>query len=261
MDYLRMDNSHSLSAKGQPLSIVRPESSIEELIASTFVEDLVAAAKHSSLNEDLALAILRRRELSSPVLEAIGRNASVIKYRKVLVGLVEHQHTPRHVSLPLIRRLFTFELMQVALAPAVPADVKRLAQEVLIGKLGTLSMGERITLARQASSAIAGALLLHTEPAVIEAALQNPRTTESSIVKALAKPGTSPVFLSMLIDHPKWFLRREIQIGILRRPEATEPQVMKVAARLPKRVLQELLTQFNLPASRKQLLQRALLQS
>jgi hypothetical protein len=247
--------------KPQPISVENPAANPEELIASSFVEDLVAAAKHSSLNEDLALAILRRSDLSSPVLEAVGRNASVIKYRKVLIGLVEHQHTPGHVSLPLIRRLFTFELMHVALAPAVLPDVKLLAQQVLITKLGTLSLGERITLARQASAGVAGVLLLHTETAVIEAALQNPRMTESSIVKALAKPQIRVVLLNMLVDHPKWSLRREIQIGILRRPEATDAQALKVAARLPKRVLQELITQFRLPAARKGLLQRASLQS
>ena len=247
--------------KPQPILIENPTAKPEELIASSFDEDLVAAAKHSSLNEDLALAILRRRDLPASVLEALGRNASVIKYRKVLVGLVEHQHTPRHVSLPLLRRLFTFELMQVALAPAVLPDVKLLAQEVLITKLGTLSMGERITLARQASSAVAGALLLHTEPQIIEAALQNPRTTEAGIVKALAKPAVPAVFLTMLVDDQKWSLRREIQIGILCRPEATDPQVLRIAARLPKRVLQELIAQFKLPARRTQMLQRALLES
>jgi len=245
----------------QPISVENPAANPEELIASSFVEDLVAAAKHSSLNEDLALAILRRRDLSSSVLEAVGRKASVIKYRKVLIGLVEHQHTPRHISLPLIRRLFTFEIMRVALAPAVLPDVKLLAQEVLITKLGKLSLGERITLARQASTGVAGALLLHTETAVVEAALQNPRMTESSIVKALAKPEIRVVLLNMLVDHPKWSLRREIQIGILRRPEATDAQALKVATRLPKRVLQELITQFKLPRARKELLQRASLRS
>lgn len=245
--------------KPQPISAERPDAPLEDLIASPFVEDLLVAAKHASLNEDLALAILRRRDLQAKVIEAIVRNASVIKHRKVLIVVVEHQHTPRHASLPLLRRLFTFELMHVALAPSVLADVKLVAEEVLVSKLGTLSLGERIALARQASSKVAGALLLQHEPAVIEAALQNPRMTEASIVRSLARPGIPSVLLNTLMEHSKWSLRREIQIGILRRVEASEALALKVAAKLPKPVIQEVLRQFKLPPARKELLQRALL--
>ena len=245
--------------KLQPISVERPDAPLEDLIASTFLEDLLVAAKHASLNEDLALTILRRRDLQAKVIEAIARNASVIKHRKVLISVVEHQHTPRQASLPLLRRLFTFELMRVALAPSVLADVKLVAEEVLVSKLGTLSLGERITLARQASTKVAGALLLVPERAVIEAALQNPRMTEASIVKSMARPEISSTLLSILVEHPKWSLRREIQIGILHRPEASDALVLKIAAKLPKPVIHGVLRQFKLPTPRKELLQRALL--
>jgi hypothetical protein len=252
--------SRPVSGKVLPLSVTNPEARIEELIASPFVEDLLAAAKHSALTEDLALTILRRRDLQASVLEAIARNHSVIKQRKVLVSVAEHQYTPRHISLPLLRRLFTFELMQVALGPSVLADVKRVAEEVLVAKLGTLSLGERITLARRASPKVAGALLLHREPSVIEAALQNPRITEASIVKSLARSEIPAPLLAMLAAHSKWSVRREIQIGILRRPEASDSLALRIAAKLPKRALHEVLTQYRLPTSRRELLQRALLQ-
>lgn len=244
----------------QPISVQDPTAKPEELITSTFVEDILAAAKHNGLNEDLALTILRRHDLQASVIEAIAKNHSVIKHRKVLVGVVEHQHTPRHISLRLLRRLFTFELMQVALAPAVHADVKRIADELLIDKLETISLGERITLARQGSANVAAALLLHNETSIIEAVLQNPRMTETGILKSLARPKVPVPLLNMLVQHSKWSTRREIQIGILRRAEASDALVMQLAAKLPKRALQDVLTQYKLPASRKELLQRTLLQ-
>ena len=242
----------------QPISLENPEAKPEELIASAFVEDLVAAAKLPGLTEDLALAILRRRDLPGAVLEEIARNHSVIKQRKVLLGVAEHQHTPRHISLPLLRRLFTFELMQLALTPSVLPDIKLAADEILTTKLTTLAVGERITLARRGSTKIAGTLLLDAETTVIEAALQNPRTTEASIVKALGRPETPLTFLTMLVNHSRWSLRREIQIGILRRREATEGLVLNVAAKLPKPVIQQLIRQAKLPAGRKELLEKAL---
>jgi len=248
-------------AKSQPLSVESPTARPDELIASPFFEDLVVAAKHTSLTEDLALTILRRRDLQAAVLESIGRNSSVIKYRKVLLGVVEHQRTPRHVSLPLLRRLFTFELMQVALTPSVLADVKQVAEEVLVGKLETLSLGERIALAKRGSGKVAGALLLNAERAVIEAALQNPRMTEASLVKVLGRPGVPTALLDLLVGHAKWSLRREIQIGILRRSEADDSLVLKVAARLPKPAIHEVLRQFKLSSNRRRLLERTLLRT
>jgi len=243
----------------RPISLDNPDANPEELIASSFVEDLVVAAKHPALMEDLALAILRRRDLPVVALEEIARNHSVIKRRKVLVGVVEHQRTPRHISLPLLRRLFTFELMQLALTPSVLPDIKLAVEESLVGKSATLALGERITLARRGSTKVAGALLVDGQTTVSEAALQNPRITEASIVKALGGPEIPLTFLIMLANHSKWSLRREIQIGILRRREATDSLVLKSAAKLPKPAIKEVITQARLPAGRKELLQTALI--
>jgi len=245
--------------KAQAISVSRPSASVEELIESSFVEDLVVAAGHGALTEDLALAMFRRRDLPAAAIEALTRNHLVMKHRQVLVQVAQHQRTPRRVSLPMLRRLFAFELMQVALTPSVAADVKLVADEMLIGKLEKLALGERITLARQASAPVAGALLLHAERTVIEAGLQNPRMTEASIVKSLAKPDVPEILVSMLIEHPKWSLRREILVAILRRPEASEASVLEIASRLPRPALHELMQQLRLPPGREELLRTAMI--
>jgi hypothetical protein len=253
-----MSHSGAGSRSQKPISVSRPGASIEELLASPFPEDLVVGAGHGSLTEDLALSLLQRRDLSVQVLEALMRNHGVVKHRNVLVQLVQHPRTPRHISLPLLRRLFVFELMQVALEPAVAADLKLLAEGALIDKLETLSLGESINLARRCSSAVAGALLLRGQQPVIEAALQNPRTTEASILKSLSNPEVPELLLSMLMDHPKWSLRREVQIAILRRPEATGATVDQAAAKLPSKTIMELIEQARLPEGREALLRELL---
>lgn len=253
-----MTRAGPTSGKAQPISVLRPAARIEELIESSFVEDLVVASRHGSLTEDLALAMLRRRDLAPTAIEGMTKNHAAMKHRKVLLHLVQHPRTPRHVSVPLLRRLFTFELMHIALTPGVAADVKLVAEDVLIGKLETLSLGECISLAKQASSGVVGALILHSERAVIEAALQNPRMTEASIAKSLAKPEVPLLLLSMLTDHPKWSLRRELQMAMLRRPEATEAIVAAVVSRLPKVNVLELIDHARLPPGREELLRKIL---
>ena len=125
--------------------------------------DLLRTAADPDLTEDLALALLKRADLPPEVLEQLAKNAHALKSRKVRIALASHPHTPRHVSVPLARRFYTFDLMKVALSPSVPADVKVAVDHVLISRLKTVTVGERLTLARRASGRVAAALLLDVE--------------------------------------------------------------------------------------------------
>jgi hypothetical protein len=122
--------------------------------------DLLRVAADPALTEDLALALLKRADLPAEVLELLAKNANALKSRKVKLALASHPRTPRHVSVPLARQFYTFDLMKVALSPAVPADVKVAVDDVLISRLKTVTIGERLTLARRASGRVAAALLL-----------------------------------------------------------------------------------------------------
>ena len=82
---------------------------------SQSAESLKNAASDSALTEDLALALLKRPDLPAEACEALTRNANLVKLRKVRRRVVEHPRTPRHVSLAMLRHLYTFDLMQVAL--------------------------------------------------------------------------------------------------------------------------------------------------
>jgi hypothetical protein len=113
-------------------------------IHSTSVDVLLAAASDPALTEDFAMALLKRSDLPSEALDRLGRNGGAMKSRKVKLTLIAHPKTPRHVYIPMVRHLFTFDLMQVALRPAVPADIKMVAEEPLIGRLEKVSAGERL---------------------------------------------------------------------------------------------------------------------
>ncbi len=131
--------------------------------ATVALADLLRTAVDTVLTEDLALALLKRADLPPEVLEQLAKNANALKSRKVKIALVSHPHTPRHVSVPLARQFYTFDLMKVALSPHVPADVKVAVDGVLISRLKTVTLGERLTLARRASGRVAAALLLDVE--------------------------------------------------------------------------------------------------
>jgi len=149
------------------------------------------SAGDAVLTEDAAMGLLKRPDVAPEVLEQLGRNGYILKHRKVKLALVEHAKTPRHVSLPLVRQLYTFDLMQVALTPVVPADVKLAADEALCKRLEMIPSGERLSLAHRGSGRIAEALLRDAEARVVHAALQNSRLTEAAILKALSRHDSS----------------------------------------------------------------------
>lgn len=175
-----------------------------EHIRSTEVSQL-------QVTEDAALALLAGRDISAEEIESLVSNRGLMRSRKVLLAVARHIHTPRKLAIPLVRQLFVYELMQVALTPAIAADIKLLAEECVVAKLASTSLGERLTLAKQGSSRVAAALLTDAEVRVRDAALNNPRMTEMFIVRALRKTGVPRALVGAVRLHPKWATRIEVR--------------------------------------------------
>ncbi len=203
-----------------------------------------------SLNEDTVLALLKQPDLSPEVIEKLSQSG-VMKLRKVKLALAGHPKTPRHLSLPMVRHLFTLDCMYLALTPIVPSDVKKAAEDALINRLETISSGERLTLARRASGRIAGELLLDKEPRVMQAALENSRLTEVSVVKAVLRNDAPAPLIHEICHHGKWSLRREIRIALLRSQHTPMAKAIEFARGIPLRMLKEILQNSRLPANAK----------
>jgi hypothetical protein len=208
--------------------------------------DLAAPSQFPN-NEDSALALLQRADLPPDLIEKLSKNNGATKSRKVKLAIIRHPKTPRYVSLSLLRKLFTFDLMQVALTPAVAGDLKMAAEEALIHRLETISTGEKLSLARRASGRVASALLVDTDSRIITAALENPRLTESLVIRVLLQNETSSGLVQTVCFHSKWSLRREIRIALLRNEHTTLEHAIEFAKSLPNDVVREILQDSNLP--------------
>ena len=221
---------------------------VESQIHSAARDDLLRVAVDPALTEDLALALLKRADLPPEVLEQLSKNGNVLKLRKVKVALVCHAHTPRHVSVPLARQFYIFDLLKVALSPSVPADVKVAVDEMLIARLKTITIGERLSLARRASGRVAGSLLLDGEARVMRTALENPRLTEAFVIQAVLRPQADAAFIQAVAQHSKWSYRREIRIALLRTEYLSLARALEFSRRIPPPLLRELLQTSRLPA-------------
>jgi hypothetical protein len=184
-----------------------------------------ADALEGPLTEDLALSLLKQPNLRPEILAKISKNSALMKSRKLKLALVAHPKTPRHLLLPLLRHLFTFDLMRVALMPTIAADIKISAEESLINRLKKLSVGEKLSLARRASGRVAASLLEEPDRLVIDAALQNSRLTETAIIKQLTRRKTNQILVEAICNHPKWKLRPEIIVALKQENTVTDEAV------------------------------------
>lgn len=245
--------------------------------------DFVRAANDPNLTEDLALALLKRMDLKPEVFEALAQNvnAIIMKSRKVKIALASHPQAPRHVSIPLARQFYTFDLMKVGLSPSVPADLKATIDNMLISRLKTLTLAERITLARRATGRVAAALLLAVERGegktglgkvnrkgdvgnkdvgkkkdtaspnlqyrVMQTALENPRLTEALVISSVLHPQAGPALVDAVARHEKWPRRREIQAALLRTEYLSLAKALEFAQEVPAPLLVELLAASHLP--------------
>lgn len=187
------------------------------------------ASAVAGLDEDSALALLRDPEISAETISSLARSAVTTKSRKVMVGLVQHARTPRHISIPLLRRMFTFDLMQVTLAPIIAADIKRAAEEQVLLRLESIPAGQKITLARRASGRVAAELLQDSDTRVISPALENPQLTEALVVRSLMKASAPEILFRLVSHHAKWSLRREVQIALLRSTKTPADRARELA--------------------------------
>ena len=209
----------------------------EQNIPPALTPDSPSAA---GLSEAAALALLKSADVTAEALARLAKNSIAAKSRKVLVALVAHPRTPRHVSIPLLRSMFTFDLMNTALTAAVAPDIKRAAEEQMLTRLDSLPGGQKITLARRASGRVAAALLQTPDPRVISPALDNRQLTEALVVQALMKPRAPERLFVSVSDHPEWRLRREVQIALLRSEKTPLERAQEFAKNFTAEFLEEI---------------------
>jgi hypothetical protein len=206
----------------------------------TSVEHSTDPAKEQA-SEDQALATIQHADITASELGAIARDATAIKSRKVVLALAMHLRTPRHIAIPLLRRMFTFDLMQVTLTPRIAADLKRVAEDQILVRLDSLSAGEKISLARRASGRIAAALLNDSDARVIAAALDNTHLTEILVAATLAGDQAPQALFEIVSSHPKWSQRPEVQIALLRSDKTPLERARELANNFSELFLREML--------------------
>lgn len=201
---------------------------------------LLALLDNPALDEPHLCLLLERKDLPGEILEEVGRRKPLLKSYRVKRALCFHPRGPRLVTLRLIRDLYLMDLVQLTLSPAVPAELKRNAEEQLLTRLPQIPLGQKITLARRGPARVAGALLAEGHPQVLSVVLDNPYLTEAQVLKALSRAKIPTSVVPAVIHHRKWPLSYNVRIALLRQPSAPLSTILSYLPQLTVSDLREL---------------------
>lgn len=192
---------------------------IFQVIEDPSMEVLQSALKNPLFDENHLRVLLKRRDLSEDLLKAVYRMPMVAENRELKVALIHNPHTPAHVNMALLPHLHMFELVNICFSPGVAQDQKIAAERAIIQRLPTTPLGNKITLARRCTSAVAEALVREGDPRFMDACLDNPNLKESAIFQFLNSPNSTAEGISIIALHPRWKGRINLQLAILKNPK------------------------------------------
>jgi hypothetical protein len=201
---------------------------------------LLALLDNPELDEAKLCLLLERKDLSGEILEEVARRKPLLKNYPVKRALAFHPHTPRLVTLRLIRELYLMDLVQLTLQAGTPAELKRNAEDQLTARLPQLALGQKITLARRGPARVAGALLAEGHAQVLAVVLDNPYLTEAQVLKALSREKLSTEVVQAIAQHQKWSRTYNVRLALVRHPAATLSTVLSYLPELTVSDLREL---------------------
>ena len=219
-----------------------PSEDLSTLIHEPDEETLLALLENPLVEEPHISQMLERLDLSANVLTAIAEKGKWTASEGVRLRLARHPRTPRRFAIALLRQLYLFDLVRLSLLPSAPAEIRRVAEELMVSRVPQLPIGQKLTLARRGPARVVGALLSEGHPQAIKLALANAFLTESQVLRVLAKPGVPERVVAAIAQHPRWALQYNIRVALIRNAHTPVPVILAFLPNLTLRDLKDLVS-------------------
>lgn len=200
----------ALTSSGEELLLILQQAS---------AEILKAALRNPALAENHLTALLKRQDLGEDLIKSICKLSLTEANHNLKVAIARHPNTPAPQLLAILPHLHLFELFNVCLLPDITPDQKVAAERVIIQRLPLIPLGNRLTLARRATSALLEALIKEGDPRLVEICTANPRLKEGTLFQFVRSGAATAETLSMIARNPRWQNRSTLREAILTNPK------------------------------------------
>ena len=223
---------------------------LKTVLNDSAAEVLHAALKNISLTEEHLLLLLKRQDLCSDILKAISKHR-LGQSHQVTVSIIRNSALPPSLAKQLMAKLRLFELLNLCILPGQSSDIRVAAEHSICQRLPSEPLGNKISLAKRASSNLLLPLLKEGHSQIIGASLENPRLQESAIFQFLTSGCTSPETISIVARHPRWSKRKNLQRAILKNHHTPQVWFIHFLPHLPTAEVRNLLHSNRLKANQK----------
>ena len=195
-------------------------------IDALFAEVMQAGASAPRVRE-----VLARAELDEVVMLGVLRRPVPVRFlelvavippwsdRPRLLGAVAlNPRTPRVLALRLLPSLFWRDLADVAASPRLPRGVRGRAESILQDQLPDMRLGEKVTLAKVATTPVLARLLAESEPKIARSCLINPRLREDDLVTAVRHETAPAALLEAAAASTRWGERYAVRLALVLQP-------------------------------------------
>lgn len=229
-----------------------------QLVLDPHPEILQTILKNSHLNEEHLLALLKRRDLPEELLKNIYQRRAETLSHKLLLTLAKNPATPGSIIRALLPRLHLFELVDLSLLPAVSPDQRLAAERVIMQRLPTTPLGNKITLARRATAAIVAQILKDGDPQLVSTCLDSPRLQEAAVYQFLHSAKANAETISLIARHNRWQQRPNLRLAMLKNRFTPSRWFSQWLPKLQTPLLKQLLAGRQLNAEQKTIIQAEL---
>jgi hypothetical protein len=187
-----------------------------------------------------SIQIIKKLQLASIRLEELEEiyRAHKDDYR-VLLNLVQHPKFPQSLSLGIISKLFSVDLVRVIKNVKTNPFVRKKAELEFMQRYKRLALGEKISLLKMASHSLLLDFVDENQPQLIETILQNPNCSEDVVLRFINRHGDRFNVYAAL-DNSLWHMSPAVAEAVAYDPEAPIKIILKIIPYLGLSGLQKL---------------------
>ncbi len=234
----------SNQAKKLHLGLTAGSDELFSLVLDPDPEFLQTLLKNPRFSEDHLLVLLKRRDLPEYFLSKIHSQRKLTLSHRVVLAMVKNPAAPGPLVRSLLPQLRLFELADLARLPGVTPDQKLAAERVILQRLPTTPLGNKLTLARKASANIVAELLKEGQPQLFEVCLGSSQLKEAAIFQFLRGTTASTETISMVARHNRWKQRPNLRLAILKNHKTPEIWFTLWLPSMHNHVLKQLLVSY-----------------
>ena len=194
---------------------------------------LLELVEQHELDETQVLQVLRSPYCTVQVAELVASRPHLMDSHAVRERLAAFPGFTFARAMDLIGTLPWTSLLTLAQQPRTPAVIRRHCERKLLAIVPTMTLGEKIALARRTHRSLLRPLFAGKDPQVLNALLDNPRLVENDILVILNTTEPPPEFFANLVRHHKWGQYREIRTALVSCPHTPLPLALSVLVQMP----------------------------